>query len=126
MEKARTAFKISMLKIYGIKNCDTMKKAFTLLDELGLAYTFHDYKKTGIAEATLQAWVDQLGVDSLVNRKGTTWRKLSTEEQAQAGTAAGAIALMQANPSLIKRPVLDSGHGLICGLDLEAYRQLKT
>lgn len=115
-----------MLTIYGIKNCDTMKKAFTLLDELGLDYVFHDYKKAGIDAGTLTRWVAQLGVDSLVNRKGTTWRKLSEQEQTQVATPAGAIVLMQANPSLIKRPLLDHDGDLICGLDSDAYRRLKA
>ena len=114
-----------MLKIYGIKNCSTMKKAFTLLDELGVQYTFHDYKKSGIDADTLQQWIDTLGLDTVMNRKGTTWRGLSEAEQAEANNVAGALELMKNKTSAIKRPILSNGDGvLICGFNEEEYRQL--
>ncbi len=114
-----------MYTIYGIKNCNTMKKAFTLLDELGVAYTFHDYKKSGIDAETLKQWIDVLGLDTVINRKGTTWRALSESEQAAASTVEGAIQLMESKTSVIKRPILSDGQGrLICGLIEDEYHQL--
>ncbi len=117
-----------MYTIYGIKNCNTMKKAFTLLEELGITYTFHDYKKLGIDAKTLKHWIDQLGLDSVINRKGTTWRALSESEQATASTVEGAIELMMHKTSVIKRPILSGGTGdnsvLICGLIEDEYRKL--
>ncbi len=115
-----------MYTIYGIKNCNTMKKAFTLLDELKVPYSFHDYKKSGIDAATLQGWIEGLGIDTVINRKGTTWRALSPDEQAQASTPAGAIQLMQAKPSVIKRPILSGPETLLAGLDESAYHQLQV
>ena len=110
--------------VYGIKNCDTMKKAFAWLDEHGIAYDFHDYKKSGIDAATLTRWCAQLGWEALVNKRGTTWRKLTPEQQAVADTAA-AIALMQAQPSLIRRPVVEfAGGELVVGLDPAAFERL--
>lgn len=110
--------------IYGIKNCDTMKKAFAWFDCAGLAYTFHDYKKAGIDAATLTRWCARLGWETLVNTRGTTWRKLAPEQQVIADTSA-AIALMQAQPSLIRRPVIEWSDGeLVVGLDTEAFERL--
>lgn len=94
------------LTVYGIPNCGTVKKARDWLESRGLAYTFHDFKKEGVPDAALQAWVDSQGWEKLVNRAGTTWRKLDAAEQARAVDAPGAMALMQAQPSLIKRPVV--------------------
>ncbi|WP_410211815.1 Spx/MgsR family RNA polymerase-binding regulatory protein [Aquirhabdus sp.] len=117
-----------MYTIYGIKSCNTMKKAFTLLDELGVPYSFHDYKKSGIDAATLETWIDHIGLDTLINRKGTTWRALSETDQAAANTRAGAIQLMQNKTSVIKRPILVGDHDgkavVICGLQEDQYRQL--
>ncbi|MBE0505733.1 MAG: ArsC family reductase [Marinospirillum sp.] len=105
-----------MLTLYGIPNCDTMKKARQWLQQQQLDCHFHDYKKAGIDTAILQQWVDQLGWEVLVNRRGITWRKLP-ESDREAINATSAIQLMQANPSLIKRPVLDTGHQLLVGFD---------
>lgn len=114
-----------MITIYGIKNCSSMKKAFTLLDELGVSYQFHDYKKAAPDEAILRGWIEEVGLAVLINRKGTTWRGLSADEQAKASTLAGALALMQQKSSVIKRPVISDGHGgIICGLDEDKIRQL--
>lgn len=113
-----------MLKIYGIKACDTMKKAFTKLDELGLAYEFHDYKKSGIDEKTVKAWINELGLDVVLNRKGTTWRKLTPEQQSEAATVDGAIKLLVANTSMIKRPILQSEKTLLAGFSAENYEKL--
>ncbi|SFX31770.1 ArsC family reductase [Marinospirillum alkaliphilum] len=111
-----------MLTLYGIPNCDTMKKARQWLQEQQLEHHFHDYKKAGIDASTLQQWVDQTGWETLVNRRGTTWRKLPEAER-QDLDATAAIRLMQANPSLIKRPVLDTGHQLLVGFDPEQWQQ---
>ena len=108
------------ITLYGIKNCDTMKKARAWLDSHGIAYTFHDYKTAGIAPATLQGWVRQLGWEPLLNRAGTTFRKLP-DEQKQDLTEARAIALMLAQPSMIKRPVLVHAGGVLVGFKPETY-----
>ncbi|HRP23296.1 ArsC family reductase [Thauera sp.] len=112
--------------IHGIKNCDTMKKTFAWFEGAGVAYLFHDYKKAGIDPATLQRWCERLGGwEALVNRRGTTWRKLSPEQQAVTDTTA-AIALMQAQPSLIRRPVIEFADGeLLVGFDPDAF-EMKT
>ena len=113
-----------MLTIYGIKNCDTMKKAVALLDQQGLSYQFFDYKKQTPTAELLQSWIDQLGLDTVLNQRGTTWRKLTDAQKAQAATVEGAIGLMIAQPSMIKRPILHSEHVLICGLDETRYQAL--
>ena len=109
--------------IYGIKNCDTMKKAWTWLDQHGVAYDFHDYKKAGIDRATLEGWVRQLGWEGLLNRAGTTFRKLPDADR-QGIDEPKAIALMLANPSMIKRPVLAQDGRLTVGFKPETYAQL--
>ena len=96
------------VQLYGIRNCDTMKKAWTWLDAHGVAYDFHDYKKDGVARETLEDWVDRLGWETLLNRAGTTFRKLPEADRAELD-AEKAIALMLAQPSMIKRPVLKAG-----------------
>ena len=106
-----------MATIYGIKNCDTMKKAFAWCDEHGVAYDFHDYKKAGVERARLVTWCKAVGWKTLVNIKGTTWRKLSSEQQ-NIATQGEAVALMMEYPSLIKRPVVETGTGqLLIGFD---------
>jgi len=97
-----------MLTIYGIPNCDTMKKAFDWLKVRGIAYDFHDYKKLGIDAARLKAWSGQVGWETLLNRAGTTFRNLP-EADRQNLDEAKAIALMVAQPSMIKRPVFEAG-----------------
>jgi arsenate reductase (glutaredoxin) len=109
------------ITIYGIKNCDTMKKARAWLDQRGIAYTFHDYKTAGIERERLEQWCKMLGWEALLNRNGTTFRKLPDKDKA---TLDGkkAIALMLAQPSMIKRPVLDRGGGkLLVGFAPETY-----
>ena len=109
--------------LYGIKNCDTMKKAWTWLDQHGVAYDFHDYKKAGIDRPTLEGWVRQLGWEVLLNRAGTTFKKLPDADK-QGIDAAKAIDLMLAQPSMIKRPVLDRGGKLTVGFKPETYAAL--
>lgn len=114
-----------MLKIYGIKNCNSMKKAFDALNEKGLSYEFHDYKKQGIDAETLQVWFEKIGAETVLNKKGTTWRKLSPEQQEFAlKSEANLIETIMAQPSLIKRPVLQTTEGYLVGFDEAAYQQL--
>ncbi|MCJ8511458.1 Spx/MgsR family RNA polymerase-binding regulatory protein [Acinetobacter lwoffii] len=114
-----------MLKIYGIKNCSSMKKAFDLLTEQGLSYEFHDYKKQGIDAETVKTWLDALGQDVVLNKKGTTWRKLSEEEQQTALSSEDAlINALTTHTSLIKRPILATSIGFIAGFDETVYRGL--
>ena len=108
------------ITMFGIKNCDTTKKARTWLDVHGIAYAFHDYKAAGIDSARLGDWIDQVGWEVLLNRAGTTFRKLPEADRADLN-AAKATALMLAQPSMIKRPVLDTGKTLLVGFKPEAY-----
>ena len=108
------------VEIYGIKACDTMKKARTWLQEHGVLHGFHDYKTQGIAPEILAFWVKQVGWEPLLNRSGTTFRKLP-EADRQDLTEARAIALMLAQPSMIKRPVLDVDGRLVVGFKPEIY-----
>ncbi len=106
--------------IYGIKACDTMKKARTWLDDRGVAYDFHDYKAAGIDRERLTAWAGQVGWETLLNRAGTTFRKLPDADKSGIDEAK-AIDLMLAQPSMIKRPVLDLGDKLLVGFKPDQY-----
>ncbi len=108
------------LTLFGIKNCDTMKKARAWLDAAGVAYGFHDYKAAGIDAATLGGWVDALGWEAVLNRAGTTFRALPEADKADLD-APRAIALMLAQPSMIKRPMLVGDGLLIAGFKPETY-----
>ena len=108
------------ITIYGIKNCDTMKKARSWLDERKVAYDFHDYKAAGIERRRLEDWAKEVGWETLLNRAGTTFRKLSDAEK-DGLTEKKAIALMVAQPSMIKRPVLDMGGRLLVGFKPDIY-----
>ena len=110
------------ITIYGIKNCDTMKKARAWLDKSGVAYDFHDYKTAGIARDRLKQWSDALGWEVLLNRSGTTFRKLP-EADREGLDETKALALMLAQPSMIKRPVLDLGGKLVVGFKPEIYEK---
>ncbi len=109
-----------MTTIYGIKACDTMKKARTWLDERGVDYSFHDYKTSGIDRASLSGWVAEHGWETILNRAGTTFRKLP-EADREGIHADKAIALMLAQPSMIKRPVLDLGGRTLVGFKPAQY-----
>ena len=102
--------------LYGIPNCDTVKKARKWLDEKGVGYTFHDYKKEGADPAKLREWVAAKGWETVLNRRGTTFRKLPESDKADLD-AARAVALMEAHPSAIKRPVVEHPGGLLVGFD---------
>ena len=108
------------ITIYGIKNCDTMKKARAWLDGKGVTYDFHDYKTAGIAKDRLKAWSDEVGWEILLNRAGTTFKKLPDGDK-DGLTERKALALMLAQPSMIKRPVLDLGGKLLVGFKPEVY-----
>lgn len=107
--------------LYGIPNCDTVKKARAWLDRCGIAYAFHDYKKAGIDEGRLRAWAGELGWEALLNRAGTTFRKLP-EADKQGLNENRAIALMLTQPSMIKRPVLERGGTRLIGFDAAAWQ----
>jgi Spx/MgsR family transcriptional regulator len=108
------------ITIYGIKNCDTMKKARAWLDGHGVKYDFHDYKSEGIAKDKLKSWSDEVGWETLLNRAGTTFRKLPDADK-DGLNEKKALALMLAQPSMIKRPVLDVGGKLLVGFRPDEY-----
>ena len=112
--------KSKSVTIYGIKNCDTMKKARAWLDAHGIAYAFHDYKAVGIEAGALKRWAGEVGWQRLLNRAGTTFRKLSETDKADIDEKK-AIALMVREPSMIKRPVLEIGGKLVVGFDAAEY-----
>lgn len=109
--------------MYGIPNCDTVKKARVWLDQNGVAFAFHDYKKAGIDEASLRRWVGEHGWQTVLNRTGTTFRALPETDKANIDDGK-AIALMLAQPSMIKRPVLDLGDRRIVGFKPEIYEAI--
>lgn len=113
-----------MTTLYGIPNCDTVKKARLWLDENRQAHTFVNFKTNPPAAEQLQHWLAAVGTGVLINRKGTTWRKLSDAEKAAAETPEGAVALMQAQPSVIKRPVLEHQGRIEAGFSPERYQTL--
>src|SRR5688572_22740931 len=109
------------ITVYGIKNCDTMKKARAWLDKHGVDYAFHDYKTAGVDRERLERWEKKVGWETLLNRTGTTFRKLPDKHR-QVSDARKTVALMLAQPSMIKRPVLDLGGGkLLVGFKPEEY-----
>jgi len=107
--------------IFGIKNCDTMKKAFTWLEAQGLDYEFIDYKKADVLANHIDSWNKLIGWETLLNRKGLTWKKLSEDDRSNVDEAK-ALALMKAHPTLIKRPVLVNGKRAIIGFSPESYQ----
>ena len=104
-----------MITLYGIKNCDTVKKARKWLDANGLDYAFHDYKKEGADEGKVASWIADKGVDTVLNKRGTTFRKLSDEEKADAADSHKAVTLLVQHPSMIKRPVVEHENGILVG-----------
>ena len=111
-----------MYKIYGIKNCDTMKKAFDWLTANNVLYEFHDYKKMSISEQKIQEWLTQKPWNVLINRAGTTWKKLSDEEKSI--DEKGAIKLMMEKPSMIKRPIIENDKIVVMGFNSDTYQQI--
>jgi Spx/MgsR family transcriptional regulator len=115
--------KKTTIKLYGIPNCDTVKRARTWLDEQGLPYEFHDYKKAGVPSGELPRWMAELGWERLVNRAGTTWRKLDETTRHGVVDEATAAALMEAQPSVIKRPLVQwEDERLSVGFSDELFR----
>jgi arsenate reductase (glutaredoxin) len=115
---------ILAITLYGIKNCDTMKKARTWLDAGGVAYQFHDYKVSGIDRAHLERWCKALGWETVLNRAGTTFRKLADGDKANLDERK-AIALMMAQPSMIKRPILEVGSEVHAGFKPDIYKGIR-
>jgi len=109
------------IHLYGIPNCDTVKKARTWLEAQGRGYTFHDYKKEGADAERIAGWIAAAGLDLVVNRKGTTFRALSEADKAKAADAGQAPALLAANPSVIKRPIVEHDGGLLVGFKPEEW-----
>jgi Spx/MgsR family transcriptional regulator len=115
------------ITLYGITNCDTVKKARTWLADHGVPYGFHDFKKQGVPPDHLDRWLRAAGKEKLLNRQGTTWRKLDADTQLQAGNDAGARALMLSQPSVIKRPVVEWGDGQVTvGFDVASWAARKN
>jgi arsenate reductase len=112
-----------MITIYGIKNCDTMKKAMRWLDEQGIEYRFHDYRKEGLDPKQLRAWEKEISWEILLNRRGRLWRKLPEDVRDSINTAS-ALQCMQDNPGIIKRPVLDLGDRRVVGFRADEYASL--
>ena len=112
-----------MITLYGIPNCDTVRKARRWLDTQGIAYRFHDFRKDGLDEARLRAWVGELGWETLLNRSGTTWRSAPDAVKAGLNTET-AIAFMLQSPAAIKRPVLDTGSERVVGFSESRYQTL--
>ncbi len=112
------------LTVYGIPNCDSVKKARTLLDSRGIVYEFHDYKRQGVPEAALRAWVRAKGRDVLLNRKGTTWRALDEAVKRSVVDDESALVAMCAHPSTIKRPVVVKGDMILVGFDETSLQNL--
>lgn len=113
-----------MITLYGIANCATVKKARAFLDQHNIAYTFHDFKKTPPTREWLSGCLKHVGLDTLINKRGTTWRKLNSEQQAQATHAEQAIELMLEYPSVIKRPVLAVDNQIHIGFTPESYQNI--
>ena len=111
------------ITVYGIPQCDTVRKARAWLAARGVEHQFHDFKKLGVPPGALQRWMQSPQGPRLLNRQGTTWRRLDAAEQARAADAPGTAALLQAHPSLIKRPVVDWGDALTVGFDEAAWNE---
>lgn len=111
------------MKIYGIPNCNTVKKALDWLKANEVQFEFHDFKKLGISESKLKDWADELGWEALINKRGTTWKKLDLETQNSVVSAESAFALLQEKTSMIKRPVLETGKSILIGFDELVYQK---
>ncbi|MCE2832428.1 MAG: ArsC family reductase [Oxalobacteraceae bacterium] len=112
-----------MITLYGIPNCDTVKKARTWLEQAGLSYQFHDFKKAGLDKTTVSAWLKEVPWEILVNKKGTTWRGLPDATKASVIDATSATALMLENTTVIKRPVLCTNNQVLVGFDADLYKK---
>lgn len=115
----------SMYTVFGIPNCDTTKKVMKWLEAAGVNYSLHDYKIAGIDKKRLESWIDQAGLETIFNKRSTTWKALTPAEQASAATAPGAINIMMQHNSIIKRPVIEkNGRVVAVGFDEKNYRDV--
>jgi len=114
-----------VVTLYGIKNCDTVKKARRWLDDRGIDYQFHDFRVDGLSPESVQLWLDQLGWETLVNKRSTSWKQLSQEARDNMDTAAAKSAIL-VQPTLIKRPLLDTGHSLSTGFSAQLFDKIFT
>ncbi len=112
------------MTVYGIKNCDMMKKAFDWLKENKIEYDFHDYKKSGIDKATIQEWLKSFLIEQVINTKGTTWKQLSDEQKSSISNTDEAIELMISKPSMIKRPLVKLEKSYLLGFEVEKWGKL--
>lgn len=112
---------MSIITIFGIKNCDTMQKAFRWLDSKQVKYTFHDFKKGNLTEADVAFWLKDLSIEEVINKKGTTWKKLSDEEKNSISDPNKAISLILQNPSVVKRPLVQMGKKHVVGFIPEQW-----
>lgn len=112
------------MKVYGITNCNTVKKALDWLKEHHVAYEFHDFKKSGISDEKLQEWDKKAGYEKFLNKQGLTWKQLDPQVKESIKTDADALALLKQKTSMIKRPVIEDGDFLFFGFDENAYRRL--
>jgi arsenate reductase (glutaredoxin) len=113
-----------MIILYGIPNCDTTKKAMSWLAKNKLAYHFHDYKVHGISKSKLEEWIKVAGLETIFNKRSTTWRELPPAEQAKATSQPSAISLMIQHNSIIKRPIIENGKQLLVGFNEKEYQSL--
>ena len=111
------------MKVYGIKNCDTVKKALKWLESHNIDFEFHDFKKSGISNEKLKEWSTKLGWEPLLNKRGTTWKKLDAETQNRIINENDAFKLIQEKTSVIKRPVIENGQDILIGFDENTYQQ---
>jgi len=114
---------MSDFKLYGIPNCDTVKKTKRWFDDKSIAYTFHDFRKDGVDAPQISAWLEAVGADKLVNKRGTTWRKLSDAEKAAAEE--NPVPILLENPAIIKRPVIEGPHGISVGFTAKEQAALE-
>ena len=112
-----------MTKLYGIPNCDTVKKARTWLENNNVDYQFHDFRKDGLSQATVEGWLDKLAWDKVVNKRSTTWRSLSDDTKSEMDSSTAVREILK-QPTLVKRPVIESGNELIIGFNEAAYKDL--
>jgi len=114
-----------LVTLYGIKNCDTVKKARKWLDDSGIEYQFHDFRLDGLSADAVQAWLDELGWETLVNKRSTSWKQLSPDVRDAMDASAAAAAILD-QPTLIKRPLLDTGHSRFTGFSAQSYEKIFT
>lgn len=111
-----------MVQLYGIPNCDTVKKAISWLSANKIIYEFHDFKKEGISKEKLKHWLTIVPLELLMNKKSTAWKNFTAEQQQQAASKTGAVALMQLHTNFIKRPILEFAGTILCGFKEETYK----